>query len=79
VLAARWSIKRALERDQFIEAGMLEAQGSMMGPAILDYTVNHKRVGRDGLHEILGEPYAPYGCYPCRGEDSWIIHCLCRR
>ncbi|MGH7826246.1 MAG: CoA transferase, partial [Candidatus Binatia bacterium] len=20
-----------------------------------------------------GEPYAPYGCYPCRGEDNWII------
>jgi benzylsuccinate CoA-transferase BbsF subunit len=52
---------------------MLEAQGAMMGPAILDYTVN----GRDweplGYGEILGDPYAPYGCYPCRGEDNWII------
>ena len=60
-------------RGQFIEAGMLEAQGAMMGPAIGDYTVN----GRDweplGYQEILGEPYAPYGCYPCRGEDNWII------
>jgi crotonobetainyl-CoA:carnitine CoA-transferase CaiB-like acyl-CoA transferase len=60
-------------RGQFIEAGMLEAQGAMMAPAILDYTVN----GRDweplGYGEILGEPYAPYGCYPCRGEDNWII------
>ena len=27
-------------KGQFIEAGMLEAQGSMMGPAILDYTIN---------------------------------------
>ena len=27
-------------KGQFVEAGMLEAQGSMMGPAILDYTVN---------------------------------------
>ena len=25
-------------RGQFIEAGMLEAQGSMMGPAILDFS-----------------------------------------
>src|SRR5919197_2708454 len=26
-----------------------------------------------GYQEILGEPYTPYGCYPCRGEDNWII------
>jgi crotonobetainyl-CoA:carnitine CoA-transferase CaiB-like acyl-CoA transferase len=26
-----------------------------------------------GYREVLGEPYAPYGCYPCRGEDNWII------
>ncbi len=26
-----------------------------------------------GYREILGEPYAPYGCYPCYGEDNWII------
>ena len=60
-------------KGQFIEAGMLEAQGSMMGPAILDYTVNHNEWDAMGYREILGEPYAPYGCYPCRGEDSWII------
>jgi crotonobetainyl-CoA:carnitine CoA-transferase CaiB-like acyl-CoA transferase len=58
---------------QFIEAGMLEAQGSMMGPAILDYTVNGNEWDALGYREILGEPYAPYGCYPCRGEDNWII------
>jgi crotonobetainyl-CoA:carnitine CoA-transferase CaiB-like acyl-CoA transferase len=58
---------------QFIEAGMLEAQGSMMGPAILDYTVNGNEWDAMGYREILGEPYAPYGCYPCRGEDNWTI------
>ncbi|MBI2533991.1 MAG: CoA transferase [Deltaproteobacteria bacterium] len=26
-----------------------------------------------GYQEILGEPYAPYGVYPCRGDDAWII------
>ncbi len=60
-------------KGQFIEAGMLEAQGSMMGPAILDYTVNGNEWDAMGYREILGEPYAPYGCYPCRGEDNWII------
>jgi crotonobetainyl-CoA:carnitine CoA-transferase CaiB-like acyl-CoA transferase len=60
-------------QGQFIEAGMLEAQGSMMGPAILDFTVNGREWDAMGYREILGEPYAPYGCYPCRGEDNWII------
>jgi crotonobetainyl-CoA:carnitine CoA-transferase CaiB-like acyl-CoA transferase len=60
-------------KGQFIEAGMLEAQGSMMGPAILDYTINGNEWDAMGYREILGEPYAPYGCYPCSGEDNWII------
>jgi len=60
-------------KGQFIEAGMLEAQGSMMGPAILDYTINGNEWDALGYREILGEPYAPYGCYPCKGEDNWII------
>ena len=60
-------------KGQFIEAGMLEAQGAMMGPAILDYTINRNEWDAMGYREILGEPYAPYGCYPCAGEDNWII------
>jgi len=60
-------------KGQFIEAGMLEAQGAMMGPAILDYTVNGNEWDAMGYAETLGAPYAPYGVYPCRGEDSWII------
>ena len=60
-------------KGQFIEAGMLEAQGSIMGAAILDYTVNGNEWDAMGYREILGAPYAPYGCYPCRGDDNWII------
>ena len=60
-------------KGQFIEAGMLEAQGSMMGPAILDYTINGNEWDAMGYREILGEPYAPYGCYQSSGEDNWII------
>ncbi|HXV48475.1 MAG TPA: CoA transferase [Candidatus Binatia bacterium] len=60
-------------KGQFIEAGMLEAQGAMMGPAILDYTVNGNEWDAMGYDEILGAPYAPYGVYPCTGDDNWII------
>ncbi|MEE9161796.1 MAG: CoA transferase, partial [Candidatus Neomarinimicrobiota bacterium] len=57
-------------QGQFIEAAMLEAQGSMMGPAILDYTVNDREWEALGYKEILGAPYIPYGCYRCQGEDN---------
>jgi crotonobetainyl-CoA:carnitine CoA-transferase CaiB-like acyl-CoA transferase len=72
VLAALEYRQRTGE-GQFIEAGMLEAQGSMMGPAILDYTVNGNEWDAMGYKEILGQVYAPYGCYPCAGEDNWVI------
>ena len=72
VLAAL-EYQRRTGQGQFIEAGMLEAQGAMMGPAILDYTVNNRDWDAMGYREVLGEVYAPYGCYPCRGEDNWII------
>lgn len=60
-------------QGQLIEVPMLEAQGAMMGPAILDYTVNGREWQAMGYREILGAPYAPYGCYPCQGDDRWII------
>ena len=72
VLAALEYLART-GKGQFIEAGMLEAQGSMMGPAILDYTVNGNEWDALGYREILGAPYAPYGCYPCYEQDNWVI------
>jgi crotonobetainyl-CoA:carnitine CoA-transferase CaiB-like acyl-CoA transferase len=72
-VVAALEYKARTGKGQFIEAGMLEAQGSMMGPAILDYTVNGNEWDAMGYDEILGQPYAPYGCYPCWGLDNWII------
>jgi crotonobetainyl-CoA:carnitine CoA-transferase CaiB-like acyl-CoA transferase len=72
VLAAL-EYKQRTNQGQFIEAGMLEAQGSMLGPAILDYTVNSNEWDAMGYQEVLGQLYAPYGCYPCVGEDNWVI------
>jgi crotonobetainyl-CoA:carnitine CoA-transferase CaiB-like acyl-CoA transferase len=60
-------------KGQFIEANMLEAQGAMMGPAILDYTVNGNEWDAMGYREVLGDAYAPYGVFPCYGIDNWII------
>jgi crotonobetainyl-CoA:carnitine CoA-transferase CaiB-like acyl-CoA transferase len=72
VLAAL-EYKQRTGKGQFIEAAMLEAQGFMLGPAILDFTVNGNEWDAMGYQEILGQNYVPYGCYPCRGDDNWII------
>jgi crotonobetainyl-CoA:carnitine CoA-transferase CaiB-like acyl-CoA transferase len=58
---------------QFIELAQVEAQGAIMGPSILDATVNQNEWDALGYGEILGDHYAPYGAYPCKGEDNWVV------
>ncbi|MBI4236627.1 MAG: CoA transferase, partial [Chloroflexi bacterium] len=58
---------------QSIELAQMEGQAALLGPAILDYTINGREWQAMGYQEHLGAPYAPYGCYPCRGTDAWIV------
>ena len=60
-------------KGQFIELAQVEAQGAIMGPAILDSTVNGNEWEAMGYNEVLGRHYAPYGAYPCKGDDEWIV------
>ena len=60
-------------RGQFIEIAQVDGQGSMMGPAILDYTINGNIWGSVGYDEPLAAHYAPYGAYPCLYPDTWIV------
>jgi len=59
---------------------------SLLGPAILDYTVNNNVATPQGNSPIHNTA-APYGCYKCSGEDRWCViavfteeewHSLCR-
>ena len=58
---------------QFIEAG--DARGSGRHDGAGDSRLHGQRHEWEamGYNEILGAPYAPYGCYPCAGDDNWII------
>ena len=54
---------------QYIDLAQTEATISVLGPAILDCSVN----GRD--REPIGnahDRYAPHGVYPARGDDRWV-------
>ncbi len=53
---------------QYIDISQVEAMASLLGDAILEYTVNGK------LPEPAGNrssEAAPYGVYRCRGDDRW--------
>jgi crotonobetainyl-CoA:carnitine CoA-transferase CaiB-like acyl-CoA transferase len=77
-LYTAFSILAALEiRDrtgegQRIELSGLEAMCCLMGPAHLQASVNKKEMIPTGNRTdyILA---APYGCYPCAGQDRWCV------
>jgi crotonobetainyl-CoA:carnitine CoA-transferase CaiB-like acyl-CoA transferase len=42
----------------------------MNAAALLDYTINGRVQGRPGnRHPTM----APHGCYPCKGDDEWVV------
>lgn len=75
-LFAALAVLAALEcRDktgqgQYIDISEYEAMCSLLGPAILDYTINHNVATPQGNSPGY-IPAAPYGCYKCLGNDRW--------
>ena len=67
-----------LERDksgkgQWVDLACTEAGLSLHGPALLDWTVNHRPLRRpEGINSNRSQcaPMAPHGIYPCSGEDG---------
>ena len=59
-------------RGLYIDISEYEAMCSLLGPAILDYTVNHSAATPQG-NDPGYIPAAPYGCYKCVGEDRWCV------
>ena len=54
---------------QYIELAQAETMVSMMGEAVLDYTVNGRVDTPIGNGDAA---MAPHGSYRCKGEDEWI-------
>jgi len=77
-LFATLAVLAALEyRDrtgegQYIDVSEYEAMCSLLGPAIMDYAVNHNPVMPQGNHPEYASA-APYGCYKCLGDDKWCV------
>lgn len=60
---------------QWIDMACTEAGATLAGPAILDYTVNGRRMRREGMPHSNRSQFpamAPHGIYPAAGEDNWV-------
>jgi len=77
-LYAAMAVLAALEhRDrtgqgQYIDLSEYEAICTLMGPSLLDVSVNEKEILPHGNSPDYVEA-APYGCYKCSGEDRWCV------
>jgi benzylsuccinate CoA-transferase BbsF subunit len=59
-------------RGQYVDISEYEAMCSLLGPAILDYSVNHNLPAPQGnTSEYMLA--SPYGCYQCIGDDRWCV------
>ncbi len=69
VLAAL-AYRRRTGKGQHIDLSEQEAAIPVVGYALMDYALNGRLPERAGNRSRW---FAPQGCYPCRGEDSWLV------
>jgi crotonobetainyl-CoA:carnitine CoA-transferase CaiB-like acyl-CoA transferase len=56
-------------RGQYIDLSQAEASMRLLGPAVLDYTVNGRIMERTGNDDCV---HAPHGVFRCAGDDRWV-------
>ncbi|MEO5840795.1 MAG: CoA transferase [Acidimicrobiales bacterium] len=60
---------------QWVDMSCTEAGAALLGPVVLDYTVNGRPLRRAGMpnsNRSQFPPMAPHGIYACAGEDDWV-------
>jgi crotonobetainyl-CoA:carnitine CoA-transferase CaiB-like acyl-CoA transferase len=57
-------------KGQFIDLSQQEAAIPLIGVALMDYVMNGRLPERMGNRSAVA---APQGCYPCRGDDRWLV------
>jgi benzylsuccinate CoA-transferase BbsF subunit len=72
VLAALRHRRRTGE-GQLIDLAQTEPTIAVLGPALMDFTVNGRIQERQGNDHPQA---APHGVYPCQGDDRWIAICV---
>ena len=60
--------RRRTGEGQYIDVSQVEAMASLLGDAIMDYTLNGRPAEPVGNSSTQA---APHGVYRCRGDDRW--------
>jgi crotonobetainyl-CoA:carnitine CoA-transferase CaiB-like acyl-CoA transferase len=64
-------------QGQYIDLSEYEAICTLMGPSLLDASVNEKEIQPQGNSPDYIAA-APYGCYKCSGTDRWCVIAVSR-
>ena len=68
VLSALYQRKRN-SKGRYIDLSMLRATVSTLGVGLMEYAMTGRVMEPHGNHDPV---MAPYGNYPCQGEDRWV-------
>jgi crotonobetainyl-CoA:carnitine CoA-transferase CaiB-like acyl-CoA transferase len=74
VLAALIHRRRTGE-GQWVDMSCAEAGATLLGPALLDASVNERPLRRPGMpnsNRSQSPEMAPHNIYPARGDDAWV-------
>jgi len=78
--------RRRTGKGQWIDLSQVFCAATLTGPSLLDYAVNKRNAFVAGNRSKY-QPAAPYGAYPCEGDDRWCAisvmndaqwHALCK-
>lgn len=54
---------------QYIDLSSSECMSTLIGPELMEYTMNGRNAKRNGNQDAI---MAPHNVYRCRGDDKWI-------
>lgn len=63
-------VQRTSGKGQHVNLSQVEAMLPMVAPFMIEQSVTGNVPTRQGNRHPL---YAPHGCYPCSGNDAWIM------
>ena len=61
--------RRRTGKGMYLDQAQTESGITLLGPTMLDYTVNGRVARRDGNRHPR---FAPHNVYPCHGDDRWL-------
>ncbi|MEE8443279.1 MAG: CoA transferase [Dehalococcoidia bacterium] len=62
--------RRQTGKGTFVDMSQREVTATLLGEAVLDYSMNGRVATPMGnRHPTM----VPHGCYPCQGDDMWLV------